>query len=321
MLDQPASQPPTLDPVPQFRPYDPGPFRMAMALTAVAEPDWLELAEDYPTQMAERHRLLHATPGAVLACLPEAEAAARELLDVLVAHLCTHHAAWFERSGRVLHNRLLGERIDLDCGMDALAIAGRLVQEDFCIMQPHDNGHHLTAAVLCFPTRWSLAEKLGRVLIDVHEKVPFYADRLANPVERFFRSLKPGRLAQRLNWSVIDDPALFQLNGKGRDGHDAAITPDNALAQLFLRVERQTFRRLPLSGAVVFGIRIHVTPLDRVAGDPGEAARLSAAIQALPADMVHYKSTGRFSAALLEALGRHAQESASRLPAPDAQTD
>ena len=120
---------------------------------------------------------------------------------------------------------------------------------------------------------------------------------------------------------MIDDPALFQLNGKGRDGHDGAITADNALGRLFLRVERQTFRRLPLSGAVVFGIRIHVTPLDRVAADAGEAQRLSAAIQALPAEIVHYKSTGRFSAALLEALHGHAPETASPPDAADAPVD
>lgn len=289
--------------VPQFRPYEPGPFRMAMALTAVAEQDWLEIADDYAGQMAERARLLAVQPDLVLACLPQAEAAAHELLAVLTEHLCTHHAAWFSRTGAVLHNHLLGETIDLSAHAP-LATAGLLVQEDFCLMQPHDDGHRLTGAVLCFPTRWSLAAKIGKPLLEVHEGVPFYADRLASPVERFFASLKPGRLAQRLNWSVIDDPALYQRTGKGRDGIDAGITPDNALRALYLRVERQTFRRLPQSGAVVFGIRIHVTRLDRVVSDPGEAARLSAALEALPPEMVRYKSTGRFSAALQEALGR-----------------
>jgi len=274
---------------------------MAMGLAAVAEPDWLEFAEDYPAQMAERRRLLASAPEAVVACLPEAKAAACELRDGLVTHLLTHHAGWFVKDGDTLHNRLLDERIDLTA-TDPLTTAGLLVQEDFCLMQQHPDGHHLTGAVLCFPTRWSLAEKLGLPLVEVHEKVPFYGDRLAHPVERFFSSLKLGKLAQRLNWSVIDDAALFQLQGKGRDGIDPDITPGNALSRLYLRVERQTFRRLPISEAVVFGIRIHVTRLDRVAIDAREAARLSAAIQALPPDMAHYKSTGRFSEALLKAL-------------------
>ncbi len=286
----------------QLRPYEAGDYRMAMGLTAVAPADWLAFAADYPKQMAERRRLLAARESDVLACLPGAEAAAQELLDVLVAHLCAVHPAWFTRDGAVLHNRLLGETIDLASGAAPLAIAGRLVQEDFCLNQLHEDGHRLTAAVLCFPTRWSLAEKLGQPLIGVHAQVPFYAERLGSPVERFFNSLKDGKLAQRLNWSVIDDAALFQVSGKHRDGTDHEIDAGNALQRLYLRVERQTFRRLPVSGAVAFGIRIHVTRLDEVVHAPGEAARLSEALRALPPAVAHYKSTRRFSASLLEAL-------------------
>ena len=59
----------------------------------------------------------------------------------------------------------------------------------------------------------------------------------------------------------MDDPTLFQPTGKWRTAHDATITEQNAGERLFLRVERQTLRRLPDSGAVLFGIRVHVYPL------------------------------------------------------------
>jgi len=52
------------------------------------------------------------------------------------------------------------------------------------------------------------------------------------------RHLKPGKLAERLNWSVTDDPALFQTKGKHRTEPDPNITAENAAARLFLRVER-----------------------------------------------------------------------------------
>lgn len=287
-------------PAPQYRPYDPGPFRMAMALTAAAEPDWLEFASDHADQMRERRRLVEERRAEVIACLPEGEAAARELADTLVAHLCAHHPAWFVRVGGRLHSRLTDERVDL--AGDPLVLCGLLVQEDFCVMRAHPDGHRLDAAVLCFPGRWSLVEKLGQPLALIHGDVPFYGDRLANPVERFFASLKPGRLAQRVNWSVLTDPALFQPTGQGKFGTGAALAHGDALTKLYLRVERQTFRRLPVSQAVVFGIRTHVTRLDRVAAGEGQAGRLAAALRALPPEMADYKSTARFSAALLTAL-------------------
>jgi heme-dependent oxidative N-demethylase alpha subunit-like protein len=44
-----------------------------------------------------------------------------------------------------------------------------------------------------------------------------------------------------------------------------------------LRVERQTLRRLPRSGAIVFTIRVYMTPLAGLG--PGEAGRLAAALR------------------------------------------
>lgn len=291
---------PLPDAAARYRPFDPGPFRMAMALTAAAERDWLEFGGDHAEQMRERRRLVAARRAEVVACLPDGEAAARELADMLLAHLCAYHPARFERSGGLLRDRVAGAMVD-PAG-DPLALCAVLVQEDFCLMRAHPDGHRLDAAVLCFPGRWSLAEKLGQPLAVIHGDVPFYGDRLAHPVERFFASLKPGRLAQRVNWSILTDPALFQPTGHGKFGTGAALGEGDALSSLYLRVERQTFRRLPVSQAVVFGIRTHVTRLDRVAVDAGQAARLAAALRALPPEMAEYKSTARFSAALLAAL-------------------
>ena len=79
-----------------------------------------------------------------------------------------------------LHNRLTGETWTLtppDC--DPLELAGRLVQEDLCIIQDAADGPRFTAAVLCFPSRWRLHEKLGQPLAAVHGPVPLYAERLA----------------------------------------------------------------------------------------------------------------------------------------------
>ena len=46
-------------------------------------------------------------------------------------------------------------------------------------------------------------------------------------VEERDYTLKPGKLAERLNWSVTDDPALFQIEGKRRTQPDPTITAAN----------------------------------------------------------------------------------------------
>jgi hypothetical protein len=77
---------------------------------------------------------------------------------------------------------------------------------------------------------------------------------------------------------------------------------------MFLRVERQSLRRLPRSGAVVFGIRTYVYPIGMIASDPAVAARLAAAVRGLPEELANYKSVGVVREPLLEYLdGRTAR--------------
>ena len=54
-----------------------------------------------------------------------------------------------------------------------------------------------------------------------------------------------------------------------------------------LRVERQTLLRLPRTGAIVFTIRVYLTPFRDLG--PGEAGRLAAAIRGIKEEEVVYR--------------------------------
>ncbi len=286
-----------------YLPFEAGPHRMVMGLVARRPDELIELDERYPAEITERRTLLAERHGDVFATCAGSEAARRETLDRIAALLPVRYPRWFERHGALLHNRLTGERWDLARpAQDPLELAGRLVQEDLCLIEVTDAGPVLQAAVLCAPSRWRLHEKIGRPLADVHEPVPLYADHLSAPVDRFMRHLKAGKLTERLNWSVTDDPALFQLEGKHQTALDLSITAGNAGQRLFLRVERQTLSRLPRSGFVLFTIRVHSYPVMRVAAQPGAAERLATAVRALPPAMAAYKSLPSFKSALLDYL-------------------
>lgn len=270
---------------------------MAMGLVTVPETEWFDIDELYPVQIAERQRLMAERHADVLGNTG-AHAACGETLTMLIEHLTRVYPDWFACDGTTLRNHLTGEAWQL-ADEEPLGLAGRLVQEDLCLIEASPEGPRLTAAVVCFPSRWRLNEKLGRPLAEVHARVPFYRDRLARPVDRFMDHVRPDHIAARLNWSLMDDPTLFQPTGKWRTAQNVTVTEQNAGGGLFLRVERQTLRRLPSSGAVLFGIRVHVYPLAKVVTTPEIAGRLAAAVRALPVEIAHYKSLPMFQHALL----------------------
>ena len=67
------------------------------------------------------------------------------------------------------------------------------MQEDILIHQkdPVDERFKLIAGALCFPSHWSLCQKLGMNLNRIHQPVPEYSEDIANRVERLFVGLKP----------------------------------------------------------------------------------------------------------------------------------
>lgn len=280
---------------------------MAMGLIARPLEVMIEIDRDYGEQMALRRSLLAERHGDVFAAMPCSAAACSATLALLARHLCEHHPDWFARTGCSLRNHLTGESWDLAApARDPLEIAGRLVQEDLCLIEPGPAGPCLVAAVLCFPSRWSLAAKLGRPLAEIHGPVPFYADRLAAPVDRFMAQLKPDRLVERFNWSIHDDPALFQTSGHGATTSSSAVTAENAGEKLWLRVERQTLSRLPEMDTILFTIKTYRRALAEVVSLPGVACRLAAAVRALPEETACYKSVAGYRLALLAFLGTRA---------------
>lgn len=282
---------------------------MAMGLIARPPEALIEIDADYGEQMAERRRLLAERHGDVFAALPSSAPARRATLAMLARYLAAQFPHWFALNGDSFSNHLTGENWDLErADLDPLEIAGRLVQEDLCLIEPSPSGPVLTAGVLCFPSRWKLSEKIGRPLSGIHEPVPFYAERLGAPVDRFMAHLKPGRLVERFNWSIHDDPTLFQASGHGQSAANIAVTAENAGEKLWLRVERQTLSRLRDTETILFTIKTYRRTLGEIARDAPTASRLAAAVRALPEETARYKSVIAYRAPLLAFLDRESHQ-------------
>lgn len=292
---------PKLPPAPLWLPFMAGPYRPAMGLIARPQSALTVFGDDYPEQMAARRALLATRRGEVFGALAGSEAARDEALRVVVSHLLADRSDLFARADGGIVNRITGERWRTDPpAIDPLELAGRLVQEDICLLRLDEGTAVLVAAVLCFPSRWRLADKLGRDMAAIHAPVPLYAEALERPVARFMRNLKPGRLVERFNWTIHDGEDLFQpVPPESR-----AVAAGAVGTELHLRVERQTLSLLPRSGAIMFTIRTRQVRLEEVMAVPGAAADLAGAVRGLPAEVAAYRSMAPFRDALLAALDR-----------------
>ena len=241
-----------MQPAPILQDHLPADLKAAAAarlpqMAPVKPGEWLNVDSAYRAQLAEKARLIADRRSSVIATLPQATDSVVELLGVVLADLALRPG--FTVAGDQVR-RPDGVSIILD-RQDPFLTLSRLVQEDFCIHQSMGDEHALTAALLCFPAAWTLAEKLGRPLSAIHRPVARYDATIAHRVQRMFDMIAPGRPLWRANLLRYDDPALFQPHT------EAAPRPVGHTGSAYLRCERQTIRRLPTSGAVVF--TIHTT--------------------------------------------------------------
>ena len=241
--------------------------------------EWMQIDALYAGQIAERDRLLAVARDSVFAEVEGSEAAQAETLGALAAHLA-------ERPGFALEGRRMRRPDGVEIHLESdrpLAVAGRLVQEDLCLLElaPGEEEYRLTAASLCFPSRWLLAEKIGRPMTPIHGPVPEYTEDLARRVNRIFTALPVERPVWRSNWSTAPTGEIRLLPEPDLRSEERARGP------FWLRVERQTLRRLPETRVVVFGIRVHTRPFASLR--PEIAAALRAALAGLDAQTVDYR--------------------------------
>jgi dimethylamine monooxygenase subunit A len=278
---------------PLHLPYVDGPWRHRMHVRPLDADGWFLVGPTYDADMAERVRVLADHRAQVLVMLDGSEPAAAEMLDAILTDLARHHPGLVDAAtssgGRTVRNLRTGEVLDRGA-MHPVEVAGRLVQEDLLLLVPAPGGPVLGAACVCFPSRWDLPSKLGQPMRAIHSPVPRLNDQLGTATDAFLARLSPDKPVWRLAWSLIDRPELHQPAGVHRDPTvHGPIHAGNVADEVCFRVERETLTRFPVHGGVLFTIRTSVTPLSWFSSQPGEAARLAAAVRAIPDDVAGYK--------------------------------
>jgi dimethylamine monooxygenase subunit A len=285
---------------PPYLPFVSGKWRMVPGLVALDLSTWIEIDQALGDELALKEQLLQERYPEVFASLPGSELAQAEVLESLLTHLCHYFPQYYDREENQIRNLVTQQVWKInDFEAAPLDLAGRLVQEDLCLLRPGVSGYELVAASVCFPSRWRLADKMGRCLGQIHAPVPGYAEKLSSPVDRFFEQLKVDRPVWRMNWSIADSPDLFLPPKLESEPLNTTIDASNVREKLWIRTERQTLRRLAKTGNILFTIRTHLYPFHVLEAYPDAANGLLLMLQQVPIETQLYKSLVPFYPVML----------------------
>lgn len=246
-------------------------FRHRVGVKPLDPANWFVRDDEWQPTIDMKRRLLATRRDDVVACTTDAD-------DVVLAAIDEAAQLVLDWAGGSTTNH----------GIDALVDAALCIPDDLTVLAPvrGDGASRLpfVAGVVCSPSRWRLADKIGLDMLAVHRPVARYAEHIGAAVDVTLERLTEQRPVWRSNWTLEDHPSLFQ-----------PAVPERPLVDdpgdLWIRIERETLRRLPSSGGVLFTIRGFQQPLrDYVRRGRDVATNLQRLVSRLPDDVARYKS-------------------------------
>lgn len=292
---------------PAHMPYDGSAQPFTIGLQQLDIKNWIEIDENLLAYLAEKKRLFELHADRIFVEEPGTQAAQKEILELLSAHLIDYYPELYTRNGNSISISGWPEQLDT-MQPPFLLRAAKLVQEDLVLMRKDEaRGWHLAAASLSFPSSWTLLEKFGRSMDDIHAPVPDFnaGTRNAGLITRMFDNLRPDRSVYRMNWSLQPDGDLYHPLASHQKG--ALYSDDDLDTQCFIRVERQTLRKLPISGDILFTIRIHLDPVNALKKHPqcrAVAEAFCRQLETLNSAQLNYKGIMTIRERLIDTLNR-----------------
>ncbi|KAI5124771.1 hypothetical protein M0805_005405 [Coniferiporia weirii] len=232
----------------------------------------------------------------------------------------------------------VGATYDLD-EEDPMKISALLVEDDLALMIGGADGrYYFQAGAIVVPGFWRMVDKIGLPLEEIHTRgaVPQYREKLQNSMARFFSKLPVDKPVIRNNYffqivrpeddsariaSIDPDEIAWSDSTNGDEDHFEQLTkeptleaqqsgkvkfqpptPTDTVGRIRLRTERQSLRRLPKSGAIVFTIRTYIFQVVDLAQEPGVPGRMASAIRSWPEDVQMYKGERLYGDAILPYL-------------------
>ena len=205
----------------------------------------------------------------------------------------------------------------LEPGADAVSIdaLGRSWEPDFVILD-RAAPHRVTGGCVCFPSGWSLREKIGKSLFLTHAPVPGLNDDLGANMSKLLSGIDVGQFFQRTNWGLTGTAELDQHPRLAIPAIGVEADPQS----VYLRIEWQVLtaisaasgvptpsasqaRHAPqVAAALLFGIRVFHVPIEEVKSSPELASRLARNLETMPDAVAQYKRLDQCRDALVKYL-------------------
>ncbi|KAJ5664461.1 hypothetical protein N7507_005192 [Penicillium longicatenatum] len=308
----------TSKPIP-YRPFRYGPkYFVTMGLRNLKFDEWIELDNHYLKFHADKAKRITERGEKCYGTAPEAMDGAIELLEELCDYLPERYPTMFQKTPTGITNTITHETFNITqrpLPEDPMATAARLIQDDIALMiEKPDGEYYLLAGAILLAGFWRLRDKFGMPLSEIHTSgsVPQYEEKLGKGMKNFFRRLKPEEPVLRNNYFIqVDDQLAWSPSIGSEDAEEVSwntAEKNRAIEHHFFRSERQSLRRLPRSGAVVFTIRTYFEPITEIVKEDYVPGRLASAVRSWGDDVSRYKGKEKYQDVLLEYLDRKHDE-------------
>jgi hypothetical protein len=262
---------------PLYRPYRWAAADFQLGLRPIQPENWILVGAEHAEMMRQKRERLDNHRPFYYRTLPSSLPAQRELRERIVAHLATDHPRSFEMSGSVLRSLITGQTLDLEAdSTEPLMQVSRLIEEDFMLLEEVGGALQITAASNAYSSSGRLVGSVGHDVDWAHGSVPQLTPKLGGKINRVLGSIHTATPCERFNWQITPLATVFFPHDDPHAANAAAMreavgelrrAPDRVGELLWIRVERQTLRRLPDSNAVAFSLHTYSDPLSAIQSD------------------------------------------------------
>ncbi len=272
--------------VAKFYPFNGRRGRLRLGLSEINFSEWFHYEDDFVSRINEKKALFKNESKNVLDTLESSIDAQKEFLQLVLRHIEQYHADLFVVSDKKITSKKENFTYHLqDYDECPLELASFLVADDICLLNEDGEDYKLAAASVCAPTWWSLPEKIGKPLTDIHAPIADLEDKIGRMIRHFLQNLRSEDCYQRSNWFLFTSADLCIFPNSFDFYTDmTSINSENIEANLYLRSERQTFRRLKNSNSIAFTIKVYVEPISIVKECPKIAQDLKIALRTMTAE-------------------------------------